>query len=73
MVARARELAVDDPAMAAHLIDWAWFADPSNRETGRAVLEVYTSRIVHDTHNTQEVLMYLDHMTDVQLAVDGIG
>ncbi|NNE74596.1 MAG: MBL fold metallo-hydrolase [Acidimicrobiales bacterium] len=73
VVARARELAEADPVMACHLIDWAWFADPNNRGTGRAVLDLYINRITTTTHNTQEALMYLDHMTDVQLGMDRTG
>jgi glyoxylase-like metal-dependent hydrolase (beta-lactamase superfamily II) len=70
VLARARELAGSDPGMSCHLADWAWYADPTNADTGRAVIELYTSRIVNGAGNTQEVLMYLDHMADVQLVVD---
>ena len=70
VVARARELAASDPVMSCHLIDWAWFADPGNVATGRAVIELYINRITKTAHNTQEALMYLDHMTDVQLSID---
>jgi alkyl sulfatase BDS1-like metallo-beta-lactamase superfamily hydrolase len=70
VVARARELVETDSTMACHLADWAYFAGTGNREAARAVLDVYRARIVNDSRNTQEVLMYLDHMTDVQLAID---
>ena len=73
VVANARAMVDDDPVMACHLVDWAWFADASNRETGRAVIEIYIRRIAQLKPNTQEALMYLDHMTDVQLAVDRLG
>ncbi len=73
VVARARELAESDSTMACHLVDWAWYADPADTETAGAVIELYTARIVNDTRNTQEVLMYLDHMTDVQLAISQSG
>jgi alkyl sulfatase BDS1-like metallo-beta-lactamase superfamily hydrolase len=70
VITRARELVETDSTMASHLVDWAYYADPSNRAAARAVLEVYRTRIVNDAGNTQEVLMYLDHMTDVQLDMD---
>jgi alkyl sulfatase BDS1-like metallo-beta-lactamase superfamily hydrolase len=70
VVERARELADVDPRMACHLVDWAWYADPADPATARAVIELYTSRVVNSSHNTQEALMYLDHMTDVQLVSD---
>ena len=70
VVERARQLVDTDPAIAAHLVDWAWFANEGDVAVGRAVLEVYTARITAGRSNTQEVLMYLDHMTDVQLAMD---
>ena len=73
VVAHARELVATDPVMACHFIDRAWYADPANRETGRAVIEIYIRRIADTSHNTQEALTYLDHMTDVQLAVDRAG
>ena len=70
VVARARELAESDSAIACHLMDWAWYADSDNADTAQAVLDVYKMRIVNDTRNTQEVLMYLDHMTDVQMVIN---
>jgi len=70
VVARAQTMAETDPVMACHLIDWAWHADQDSSETGRAVIELYTHRITSMGSNTQEALMYLDHMVDVQLRVD---
>ena len=70
VVTAAREMAETDSTMACHLADWAYFAEPTNAAAARTVLDVYRMRIVNDSRNTQEVLMYLDHMTEVQLALD---
>ena len=70
VIAKSRELAETDSTMACHLADWAYFAEPSDLDAARTVLDVYRTRIVNDSRNTQEVLMYLDHMTDVQLELD---
>jgi len=70
VVERARELASSDPVMACHLADWAWFGSDADPTVGRAVIELYTNRITNTQANTQEALMYLDHMTDVQLAIE---
>ena len=67
VVERARQLVDSGPAIAAHLVDWAWFA---NEGDVAAVFEIYTARITAGRSNTQQVLMYLDHMTDVRLAMD---
>ncbi len=70
VIAKSRELVESDSTMACHLADWAYFAEPANPDAARTVLDVYRTRIVNDSRNTQEVLMYLDHMTDVQLDLD---
>ncbi len=70
VLAKAQSVADSDPAMSSHLADWAWYADPTNAEVGQAVIDLYSHRIINHAGNTQEVLMYLDHMTDVQLTLD---
>jgi len=70
LVQRARAMAASDPVMACHLIDWAWYGDVGNAATADAVLEIYINRVATSGSNTQEALMYLDHMTDVRLAVE---
>ncbi|MEE9417042.1 MAG: alkyl sulfatase dimerization domain-containing protein [Acidimicrobiales bacterium] len=70
MVDRARGLIDTDSTMACHLVDWAYFAHPENPAVVAAVIEIYSARIANDSSNTQEVLMYLDHMTDAQLSID---
>ena len=73
LVARARELSVEDPAMACHLVDWAFFADGDDPEAARAVIDVYRDRIIHDTKNTQQVLVFLDHMTEARIRLMAAG
>ena len=70
VIERARALVETDPAMACHLADWAYYADPSDLEAAEAVIEIYSARIVRARPNTQEALMYLDHMTDVKQAME---
>jgi alkyl sulfatase BDS1-like metallo-beta-lactamase superfamily hydrolase len=67
LIARARELSAEDPTMACHLADWAFFADAEDLEAAHAVIDVYRDRIIHDTRNTQQVLVYLDHMTEARI------
>jgi alkyl sulfatase BDS1-like metallo-beta-lactamase superfamily hydrolase len=73
LVARARSLSVDDPVMACHLADWAFFADEHHLDAARAVIDVYRDRIIHDTKNTQQVLVYLDHMTEARIRLLDAG
>lgn len=72
VIARARELIQTDPSLACHLADWAYYADPTDDDTANAVLDLYRSRIVNDAGNTQEALMYLDHMTDVAMGIERV-
>lgn len=69
VIDRARAIATSDPRLACQLVDWAYFADPGSEAAARAVFDVYTTRIVTAGTNTQEALMYLDHMTDVQVTL----
>ncbi len=73
LVERARAAVSDDPALACHLVDWAWFGGPPDSAVGQAVLEIYIRRVTEHGCNTQEALMYLDHLTDVQLALDDLN
>jgi hypothetical protein len=58
-----RETAATDLQLACHLVDWAFFADPTNPVAQQLVLEVYRERILDSSSNTQEILAYVDHMT----------
>lgn len=53
-------------AMASHLIDWAWLAEPENPEVQNLLMEIYKRRILSDESVTQEMLVYLDHMAAVR-------
>ncbi len=70
---RARELSASNQRLAAHLVDWAFFADPDNALAQQAVIDVYRARILAPETNTQEALAYLDQMAEArarQLAVE---
>ena len=67
LVARARELSVEDPELACQLADWSFYADETDLDAAQAVLDVYRDRIIHATKNTQEVLVYLDHMVAARI------
>ena len=73
LVERARELSVKDPVMACHLVDWAFFADEHHLEAARAVIDVYRDRIIHDTKNTQQVLVFLDQMAEARIRLLDVG
>ena len=42
---RARSLAAKDIQLAAHLVDWAWLADPESLETSCAAYDIYLQRL----------------------------
>jgi alkyl sulfatase BDS1-like metallo-beta-lactamase superfamily hydrolase len=44
LVARARELAATDPALACHLAEWATHADPSDRAARECVRDLFRAR-----------------------------
>ena len=66
MMSRINELEGQDIVMASHLADWAFFADPKNPEVQEVVLEIYHDRIMDERSMTQEMLVYLDHMTIIR-------
>ena len=69
---RARALAGDGQlSLAAHLADWAFYAEPSDPISQELVIDVYRRRIADPGSNTQERLAYLDAMVaarEAQLA-----
>lgn len=65
LVARTRALIEEDPALACHLADWAYFAAPDDAAVLRAGIEAYAARI-HGGVPLQEILVYLSHMTELQ-------
>ena len=55
-----------DLALASHFVDWAYYAEPDNKEVQELVLEVYKNRILDENSMTQEMLVYLDQMTEIR-------
>lgn len=68
---RARRLVDEDIRLACHLADWAWFADPGDETARQLVLDVYRRRLLDPGSNTQDRLVYLDHMADARRAGGG--
>jgi alkyl sulfatase BDS1-like metallo-beta-lactamase superfamily hydrolase len=72
---RARALAEGGELdLAAHLADWAFYAEPSDATAQDLVIDVYRQRIEDPRTNTQERLAYLDAMVaarEAQLASAG--
>lgn len=66
LVGFSRELMYTDLALASHFTDWAYYADPYNSEVQQLVLDVYRARIMSEESVTQEMLVYLDHMSAVR-------
>lgn len=71
MVQRAQALSADDPVLAAHLADWAWFADGDDPEVVRGALAVYSRRVAAPLP-TQEALVYAEHMVRLQLKLNAL-
>jgi alkyl sulfatase BDS1-like metallo-beta-lactamase superfamily hydrolase len=55
-----------DLALASHFVDWAYYAEPDNKEVQELVLVVYKNRILDEKSMTQEMLVYLDQMTEIR-------
>ncbi len=70
---RARALLETDIVMASHIADWAWFGQPDDPIAQRLLIDVYAHRIVKTESNTQEILAWLEAMTQarqLQLAAE---
>ena len=63
---RARSLLDTDIIMASHLADWAWFGEPGNPAAQQLIIDVYAHRIINTPSNTQEILAYLESMTQAR-------
>jgi len=55
-----------DLALASHFVDWAYYADPENTVVHELALLIYKKRILDENSKTQEMLVYLDHMTEIR-------
>jgi alkyl sulfatase BDS1-like metallo-beta-lactamase superfamily hydrolase len=70
---RARSLLKTDIVMASHIADWAWFGSPGDPLAQKLLIDVYAHRIVNTESNTQEILAWLEAMTQarrLQLAAE---
>jgi len=65
---RARNLMDADLLLASQLADWAILAAPDDAVAQELVMDVYAARILAPGTNTQEMLAYLDAMTEARLA-----
>jgi len=65
LVQRAREIIASDPALASHLADWAFHADPNNPEILQLGIDTYASRIQPGIP-LQEINVYLSHMVELK-------
>ncbi|HSW17907.1 MAG TPA: MBL fold metallo-hydrolase [Ramlibacter sp.] len=69
LVQRALALVDTNPALAAHLADWAWLADEQDKTVAQGALAVYARRVARPLP-TQEALVYAEHMTRLQLVLN---
>lgn len=61
-VEHGRVVLDEDPRLASHLADWAFFAEPDSPAALEFVLDTYKRRILDPQSLTQEKLVYLDQM-----------
>ncbi len=66
LIAHIKHLIPTDLALASHFVDWAYYAEPDNSEVHELVLDIYKKRILDENSMTQEMLVYLDHMTEIR-------
>lgn len=66
LIKHIKSLVPVDLALASHFVDWAYFADPENAEVHELVMLIYKKRILDESSKTQEMLVYLDQMTEVR-------
>ena len=55
-----------DLVLASHFVDWGYYASPEDPRIHELVLEIYKNRILDENSMTQEMLVYLDHMTTIR-------
>ncbi len=55
-----------DGKLASHMAEWAWLSHPENAEVQQLVLDTFKARILDPESNTQEMLTYLDRMTEAR-------
>jgi alkyl sulfatase BDS1-like metallo-beta-lactamase superfamily hydrolase len=62
----ARQLLLEDVQLACHLADWAFYAEPESPVAQQLIIDVYKQRILDPRSNTQEMLAYLDQITEAR-------
>jgi alkyl sulfatase BDS1-like metallo-beta-lactamase superfamily hydrolase len=67
----ARGLINKDIRLASHLTDWLFYARPSDPMIQQLVYDVYKARIMHPETNTQEMITYLEQMTEARGRAQG--
>jgi hypothetical protein len=68
LLAYTRHVAKMDVALACHLADGAFYANPNDPAAQALVIEVYLQRTLDPRNNTQEILAYLDMMAAARQA-----
>jgi alkyl sulfatase BDS1-like metallo-beta-lactamase superfamily hydrolase len=64
---RARELvAQGDLALASHLADWAWYANPDDSVAQQLSIDVYKARVLDPASLAQERIEYLARMVEAR-------
>jgi glyoxylase-like metal-dependent hydrolase (beta-lactamase superfamily II) len=56
----------EDLKLASHLAEWAWLSHPESPVVQQFVLDALKARILDPQSNTQEMLAYLDRMTEAR-------
>ena len=65
--AKARALVAEgNLALASHLADWAWYADPSDPVAQRLVVDVYVARVLDPRTLLQERIEYLNRAAEAR-------
>jgi alkyl sulfatase BDS1-like metallo-beta-lactamase superfamily hydrolase len=55
-----------DAKLASHLAEWAWLSHPEDPGVQQLVIDAFKARILDPESNTQEMLAYLDRMTEAR-------
>ena len=66
LIVHIKKLIPYDLTLASHFVDWAYYADPNNSEVHDLVFLVYKKRILDEKSMTQEMLVYLDQITEIR-------
>ncbi len=67
---RIATLRDSDIALACHLADWAWLANPTNEQVLRVSTEVWLHRLRTTLIPTQEAVEYVEHVVTLRQQID---